>query len=1228
MRNMRKKNAFLMAAIAAVSCGLLAADGGRPQNLISNPSFEGEIRRPWSLVPGVVRKETAALSGKWMLSAIGRNYFIANYMDDPELKWNAGEEFTIAVDVRSAGSGAALMVIHRYATADGKVGEGWATRIQPTAEWHEYVIPFKATAGGRPLGFSFYKIDNGAHDTGIEIRSFRMYRGRISALDFIPIGRSARASVLEGSELPMKPSLFGCAARPMKALVAVRSLTSVREAKRVFAGTGAQAHVIVAEGKGASTFMTDDDPKMIRHLLKTGGYDLYAFGRRSAAAIGEELFAIIGTNVQNGASVYFAPEREGQCGLFNGIHAAAPLGRYGRGRVTAGRWRKDVEGAIGGSDLSFIDVTPLADEYAVAAFPYEEVELAKAADRMWRAAFGEPDLTKAKKVVDECVYRGRVHSVERHVDNAGLTLAFVYHDRPAPGATLGEMVDDGSEVTIPVSNATASAVVKWRFSDFSGRRFGEGHLRSPWKGIAVPRDRLYTGLGVLEAELIDRGRVTDRRNYMVIEPGNDRERMIGDYGVGFWSVSSAYTRMDRRDMVRALGDLGFRYAFCHGGWGDMYVSGMAATLSYVIGGEYFSGGPTSKGNVRSPVFNTPEARRRIRDMATRWAKDNRRWGGMYGSFSDEAQLGPNGEEVDAHPDNLKAYRKWMERKYGTIGEYNRRHLTSHRSFADLGQTLLKDARAAGNAAEFIEWRTFNVDRWVEVIREVGDAIREVDPDLLYSLDNCFGERALGGTDFWKLLTKTGLDYSKEYTATVSFGEDPFREFDFLYRSWRPDMRIWGWTGYGFTEERERALPWMTALHRQGGFHWFAATYYGINLLDLATGAPTLDARECGESLARSRMTEGLGKTLTDWNWAKGDVAIYYSHDSCILSFFLGTETLRDDCHSGTPYRNFQYSRSNANFMLAHLFYQPEWVSSEQVEGGFLDGGDWSVYRAGKVIAGQPPFKALIMPHILAMSDSEVAAVKAFIRRGGKVVCDVLPGEYDELGVRRSAPPFSADEVEAFATAFDSGDEGQRRRMLSLMKSANVTPAIESPTAMHNPYREAVHYCEGDVDLYGVIRKPLHSLVGKEHDTSADELVFARRGHVYDVRERRYLGVGDRVSANVPYAEACLYAVLKEKIDAIGIAGLPRLLSCARRGETLSLDFKVISRDVAPRYVLHVEFIPPSGKRPFHFRRNVATANGKASVRFPIALNDETGKWTLRVTEPLTGISSERNFTVK
>ena len=1198
MNKYRRSTVLKRSLVSVAFAGLaLVAFAGeeRGENLIANSDFGEPIKKPWSLAPGVVRKETAALSGDWTLSALGKNYFIINYMDDPNLKWEAGELFTIVIDARSCGKGANLAIIHRYTKPDGTLGEGTYRRLELSGEWHEYYVPIVTTKGGKPRGFSFFKVDSGEHDTGVEIRSFKMYRGKISSLDFRKIVRAGRAFVQKGTEIPVAANRYGVAARPLRVLTFVANIRQLREAMHIFSGTGATAHYVVAAQKDSDTFTTDDDPKEVLRRLKAGEYDLYAFGRGARANVGAEVSAMIERSVKNGAATY----------------DARPTKEYPDSSRAFATYPK-----------------ALVERLGYEAFPYEEVIFAELADEMWTAAFGAANASaKAKTVHKQAAYAGKLHTLEWDKAPDGRTLAFRHSAEPLSGPSIGAFVDTGREAEVAISNATMTAELRWSFKDFSGRIFGSGAAKGPVARISVPREKLYTSYGLLELTLVDGGKVVDRRNEAVIEPDNDRLRMIGDYGAGFWPMSGNYTYGDAKDMFLQLRSVGLNYSFMPHAWGTVYPTGLAATSSYVIGGEYFSGGPTAKDNIRSPVFNTPEARRRIREKALRWARSNKKWGGMYGAFSDEAALGPNGMEVDAHPENLKVYRKWMERKYGTIAEYNRRHLSNHSSFADLGQTLLKDARASGNAAEFIEWRNFNVDRWVEVIREVGDAIKEVDPKVLYSLDNSFGEMALSGNDYWKLLTQTGLDYSKEYAATTSFGRDPLQEFDALYRSWRPDMRVWGWTGYGYTSDRERALPWMTALHRQGGFHWFAATYYGINLLDLVTCAKTTDAVECEKTLADSRILRGLGKTLTDWKWTKNDVAVYYSHDSNIMTYFLGKETLMKEVRRDTPYGRFLHSRRGLMTLLESLFCQYEFVSREQVEKGFLDGGDWSVYRCGRVIEGQPPFKVLFMTHIVAMSDAEVAAVKAFMKRGGKVVCDMLPGEYDELGVKRAKAPFDASEMTVAGKDFSDLDAEQRRWADKFLHGAGATFAIESPTAVANLGREGMHYRDGGADVYGVVRKPYHGATAEKADKKADELRFATAGHVYDVREQKYLGRTDRVKAVVPFAEAKVYAVLREKIDGISIAGLPAG-DGVKRGETISADLQVESADLSPAYVLHVDVVPPSGECPVHFQRNLATKGGRARLEFPLALNDEVGEWTLHVGEPLTGASARRAFAVR
>ena len=71
-----------MNRIVSIVCAGLAlvsfADDERGENLIKNSEFNEAIAKPWSMVAGVVRRETEALSGDWMLSALGKNYFIIN----------------------------------------------------------------------------------------------------------------------------------------------------------------------------------------------------------------------------------------------------------------------------------------------------------------------------------------------------------------------------------------------------------------------------------------------------------------------------------------------------------------------------------------------------------------------------------------------------------------------------------------------------------------------------------------------------------------------------------------------------------------------------------------------------------------------------------------------------------------------------------------------------------------------------------------------------------------------------------------------------------------------------------------------------------------------------------------------------------------------------------------------------------------------------------------------
>ena len=195
---------------------------------------------------------------------------------------------------------------------------------------------------------------------------------------------------------------------------------------------------------------------------------------------------------------------------------------------------------------------------------------------------------------------------------------------------------------------------------------------------------------------------------------------------------------------------------------------------------------------------------------------------------------------------------------------------------------------------------------------------------------------------------------------------------------------------------------------------------------------------------------------------------------------------------------------NAQYLVEDLLYQHDYVAPEQMLAGRLAG-----------------YKVLLMPRINAMSDAEVAAVKAFLAKGGKVVADELPGGWDELGVPRAQNPFTdVAGVTVIGKNFNDLDKSQRAAALEFLAAAGVSPVLRSPTIADVFGREAMHFTDGVNDVFPILRHP-----GRSQDEAEEVFEFPRGGFVWDVCARKALGKTDRVNTKVPRAGAAVFAVL-------------------------------------------------------------------------------------------------------
>ena len=1153
------KNALVGALLLAAG----VAAGEERVNLFANPEFDDGVSG-WGLDAGVVRQETMPMSGVWVVQAVGGLY---HFMTGAPTEWAADEDYTLAIRARSLGSGSALRIVQMGVGADGKVHEGtYATMLTAVGpEFHEYWIPFRTSATLKPFNIAFYKVDSKEPDTGLQIDSIKMFKGTITPFEVRKIGRPGRQMPVAGTEIPPKPNRYGRLARPLTAFVAAEHLSKLRTAVDLFAGTGAVFDQVLLQGEKEDVYQTDSDPDEVIRRLREGKYDVYVMSDALRAKAGPQLEAMLTTNLMNGAKLYAKPV-----------------------------WLPDAPEREGLDD-----------------FPRTALMLADSLAALVELTGGADAGAAVETQTAERVYGGRRHVVVRGLDANGATVSWRHSSEPLAGPRLGAYEDEGAKLKLAIDGWEPGLVVRWRFADFSGRVLAQGAFdAAAANDFEVPLAKLYTNMGLVKLELLKSDAVLDRRTEATYARTNDLARVYDDYTPSMWPMSSEM--IDTPEMFEQLADLGMRASQMPTAginyWPLSLRSGLAVG-SNSIGGPYFWLPGKLKTRTRVPNVNTAEARRGMDALARRHGRAFRKYGPVQAYIQDEAELQRYfaADEVDAHPENVAAYRVRMAEKYGTIEEYNRRHKTSHASFDEVGEALLADARATGNFSEFVEWRAFNVDRWCEAIRVMCDGARAECPDVRVSCLNTFGPHALSGNDYYKLLTKTGAGYSSEYMSMVYFGKNPKLTFDEVYRSFRPDMRVWGYTGYFYTTDRARILPWWTACHRYGGFTWFAATSWGYNLIDLPGYALTRDGADLAQSLRDSKMLDGLGKVLTCWEWAPRDVAILYSHASMVVSTCLGKEDGANQVLAGSPYSDHLHSRLGAQHLVESLLVQHDYVAPEQVEKGAL----------GK-------YRLLLMPRVVAMSDAEVAAVKAFVRAGGKVVADALPGDYDELGVKRAANPFAPGEIEVTGANFAADDAAQRAAMLARFEQAKVRKVLSSPTVVDHLGREAMHYVSGAADVYCVIRMPDWA-----KDADEETFVFEKPGYVYDVRAGRSLGRGDRVTAKVPNADGVCFAVLPSRVEGIDVAAPADVV----RGGDLVADFAVRTSEGAaaaetPAYVLHVEVVPPSGKVRFHFKRNLMTQGGRAHLVFPLAFNDEPGEWKLRVTEPLTGVTAERTLFVR
>ena len=342
--------------------------------------------------------------------------------------------------------------------------------------------------------------------------------------------------------------------------------------------------------------------------------------------------------------------------------------------------------------------------------------------------------------------------------------------------------------------------------------------------------------------------------------------------------------------------------------------------------------------------------------------DFARW--LNERYGSEAKL--KKEWLGFAPAATKASVNWGSWKAGRApsADYVKRML----NLDDL-QGLYKKPMDKWNLSAWCDAMSYMDSQFCNLIGDLVEYSNTIDPDTPCGFVGTGTPSAYGGYDFAKVMRKIQFHEAYDVGCAMEIGRslNPKNEM--------PAVRTLFGDPSGITETW---YCWYYLVHGDRGIITWAEDWFKEGKV---TESQLTKAGKEIQKIAK------VSKKLIGGKWLQNEVAIYYSHPSIQVSWFIDCEP-----HGKTWIKRKSSMNNSFSSTVA-----VGWAWQKLLEDYGVQ-YNWITY-ASLLENGISPkqYKVLILPRIISLSKDEADVIRTYVKNGGHVIADYQTGIFDEHG---------------------------------------------------------------------------------------------------------------------------------------------------------------------------------------------------------------------------------------